>query len=873
MPPFNVSQYNVIPTNDARAYAEQQRQEAQQQQQEHLNKLGLSEQQFSYLKSHGISENRYTEMQHSGYSRDAIFYLADTGKDVQLSKNGIDALNKVLSGGRLEFKAHTMDADSGRFSDYYNEKTLLELAKVFPVPIGKEEKIVFENGQVSASSVSGVIYSEKAGGRPLEISKDKAEQNLIQGTAYIAPGAKYYTNDQGEKVYYVSLGTEETKGTPLSKAGIENGQRIYMTPEGQKVKLQFGAGTGISLVSSNEQQLINKNYTQAISDITSAVTGKDSITGIVSHPDLALAQNTLNSAKLSSDQRAELQNYIAQSVFNVSAPSGKEIVLTTGKGEVSYHDYLASLPAERKAEVKAYFEGTFFPELETQANVQAAKFYGVSGKFYEVSKAGVLNPTDLGTSIQAKPEKFGLSPFTIFTDTGGMTLTPKAWIEAKNPIITDSLKPYSQSIMKNPDFYKVDFAQLIIKDRALGQPEREAYAKEQSYGNFVALFDVAILEMKNKGEDLFGKTWEQQYKDYTNSPGEWRVPMTQAAYEKGGRFVETDVSIKAPISPLYPQWVGGEGEVIKAQKLVIPQEDYEKGFLNIDLTIPPLVKKEYFDIEGEELIYKGIGEHGWFYKESEKTYSGNKSQIYEVVTDVSQATKLSARINPFENLVLVGTEFRFVASDIILGTTKAGLGAYLGSVSAYKAGQEFGKELNKAQLGMKYTLTPEQGVYNIKETARAAVEPLAFYLSYLLLSKPVFLGAKIPVLSETGGLTNWVKKEVGIKITPTIVGAGFALLGAHSEYQRTGDIEKAALYGLGTMGVLKSSEVIAKVGRSLTGEAESGILGTLRNVFWEERVVGEKEMLQMRGLSESQAKEFVKLNEKSIERSISYEEQ
>ena len=164
MPPFNVSQYNVIQTNDARAYAEQQRQEAQQQQQEHLNKLNLSEQQFSYLKSHGISENRYVEMQHSGYSRDAIFYLADTGKDVQLSKNGINALNTVLSGGRLEFKAHTMDADSGSFSEYNNEKVLQELAKVFPVPIGREEKIVFENGQVSASSVSGVLYSEKAGG-------------------------------------------------------------------------------------------------------------------------------------------------------------------------------------------------------------------------------------------------------------------------------------------------------------------------------------------------------------------------------------------------------------------------------------------------------------------------------------------------------------------------------------------------------------------------------------------------------------------------------------------------------------------------------------------------------------------------------------
>ena len=142
--PVDISAYNVVP--NSRQYNEAQAQA--QKQKELTNKTGLSDSELAYLQSKGVNPNKIISMQSQGYSKNSILYLAEEGKNPQMSKTGINMLNRIVAGETVKFSAGEFDADRGTYSGYNNKYALYELGKVFNLRIGHEQYIVFSNGTV-----------------------------------------------------------------------------------------------------------------------------------------------------------------------------------------------------------------------------------------------------------------------------------------------------------------------------------------------------------------------------------------------------------------------------------------------------------------------------------------------------------------------------------------------------------------------------------------------------------------------------------------------------------------------------------------------------------------------------------------------------
>jgi len=223
-------------------------------------------------------------------------------------------------------------------------------------------------------------------------------------------------------------------------------------------------------------------------------------------------------------------------IKEISAPTGKEIQVVLGTGETKGY---SQLPPSLQAEVR----GLIAPKL-AEANVETAKFYGVSGSFFELNpKTGVFEDTGLGKEIQINPAKFGLSPTTIFTKEGGKTLTGPAWVKYEYPNISEKI---DVMIANRAPEYKVSLKSAPL---SLIPQEDLLSSFRTQYGKLIA-----------SGENLLTKTLgipgsataERTIKEMQVSP-----------YEQPGLFLLLRGDFgKYPAQQVYAQKGGMVGEMI-----------------------------------------------------------------------------------------------------------------------------------------------------------------------------------------------------------------------------------------------------------------------------------------------------------------------
>lgn len=859
----DVSKYNVQPITDARIFAQAQAASAEQaeikrqnDEIEELNKLGISKEQLSYLSGKGVNQQRYEELRNSGYSQETIFYLADKGITTNFSKGGISALNKIMAGDRVSFSAGVWNSDKAMHEHYSNESVLWELNQVFNLPVGGVKTITFDKGQISTTQGSSRISSP----REAAISQEIAEQNVAKKEGYV-------------------------------KAGIEEGKRVYQTPEGQRVTIDI-PNSSISTTAGQERLNVTRQ-----GDVSG-------INELLKVGDVPGALSMLGSSALTETQKKEVRGQISSGLI----------------------------------------------EFEKQANIDASTFYGFSGQFYDVDEMGKVTDTGLAGKIKAKPQEFGLSFSTVFDEYGGKTLTPQAWLDYKIPGMREKTEPIAISAFENkfvgPPTSMFETSKEVNINKLGEQSGRWPTNNPQGYyiygelakaeeetkqlgflgsGTLISLFDATITDMKNRGYDYFGKTWEQQFKDYVSSPGEMQVPMTPEAVARGGRMVLTSEYFPMTSSEIankpwtYLDSSSNNMKKVTGYSVVYPKEQYEAGLVTVNLVVKtkPIYETRYFSKEGKELK---LGSFASFTYDQEQPYmgitsdkppeeyTGKKSDIFEVKMltqpGAPDKTLFTTAFHPMEKVVQYASTGRMVISDVIYGTAKAGLLTYKAAESIHGFGYGMGRTIRdfRDSGGWSIDTTPTEfkygppernlhvdipfsginvsGKFNVDQqtisrgidTLRASAEPALFLTTMYLLQQPISKSITVPALSGTGGLTGLTATKIGISINPAQVGTVLSVLGGYSEYERTGDIERGVTYGLGVGAMLKGFEGLSKLGRIATTKAESGTLSVLRNIFWSEKVVGKAEMLELRGLTKSQANEYMSLEAKATERSASPEE-
>jgi hypothetical protein len=300
--PFDVSQYNVIPSYDVRKYGEIQSAQKQNQIQSDISKAGISEGEYSFLQSKGIDIKQYEQLKNTGYSKEAILTLALERKEhADLSPSAIKIFNKIVAGDKVSFEPsdYISTPEGGVMArNYSHEKELNELRQVIPnLPYGKGV-IVFEGGRVrtlaGASETEAGLqsgYKVEGGKSALEVSKEIGLQNVqdilsgkaesLKGTLISSGGSKdlfgsrfeqtpqelidYATGLQGKGEYNVELKNGEYlfTETPASIAANQaKAVKSIVAQPGQEISAVLGSGVSVpfSKLTAEQQNQVREQY-------------------------------------------------------------------------------------------------------------------------------------------------------------------------------------------------------------------------------------------------------------------------------------------------------------------------------------------------------------------------------------------------------------------------------------------------------------------------------------------------------------------------------------------------------------------------------------------------------------------------------------
>jgi len=328
----DVSQYNVIQTNDTRTYEayKQQQQEIQkiQRAREEEQRAGLNANEAAYFRSKGISPQQYQSMRERGYSKESIIYLAERGKvNAPLSPAQIITLNNIVSGKRVEFTAteSTETAYTSYHADGLKSKEIWGMAQVFPeAKFGKFQQIIFENGKMkqigpaeginlyTAPSTS-VEYRGKYQS-PTAVSQDIAQKNisgLLSGE--LKPSDVKLSAYSPEFIKRV----EEMGKTGDWTAEFKNGQLIFspkdtnvvsVSVEPQKepvATLASGKSVPFHMLTQKQQAQVAAQYPQLENQINSQMSNYYAVSGNY----FTFKNNILEPTGLAEKLEATPQNY------------------------------------------------------------------------------------------------------------------------------------------------------------------------------------------------------------------------------------------------------------------------------------------------------------------------------------------------------------------------------------------------------------------------------------------------------------------------------------------------------------------------------------------------------------------------------------